>query len=113
MWIARWIFGLIIIVAILGFALQNQDQTVSVLIVKWQSPPLPLYIYLYFAFGAGLLCWALVSIFKVLHLKSVNIRLQRENKKLHNQLDRLRNADIDEPLPESGEKTLELPTNKE
>lgn len=113
MWIVRMLLGALIILAVLGFALQNTEQTASVMIVKWQSPVLPLYIFLYFAFGAGMIFWALVSIYNILKLKGNIHRLQKENKKIRDELNRLRNVDIDvqdtevagpaEPEPESAE----------
>lgn len=106
MWIVRWILGALIIIIVLGFALQNQDQTASVVIINWQSPVLPLYIYLYFAFGSGLLFWALISIFNVLKLKGSTLKLQRENKKLREELAKLRNVDIDDPVIEPAEGSL-------
>ena len=109
MWIARWILGAVIIIVVLGFALQNQEQTASVMILNWQSPVLPLYIFLYFAFGAGLVFWALVSIYNILRLKGNIHRLQKENKKIRDELNRLRNADIDETDVELEEKSLPAP----
>jgi len=107
MWIFRWIFGALIIILILGFALQNQnpEQAVSVRIVQWQSPVLPLYFYIYFAFAAGILTWVAVSTFNVLKLKGEVRRVQKENRKIQNELNRLRNVsiedDVDQEMPEN------------
>ena len=102
MWILRWILGALLIIIILGFALQNQDQTVSVKILKWQSPVLPLYFFLYLSFGAGILTWVLVSALNILKHKGEILRLQKENRKTRDELNRLRNVSIEE---EDGEKT--------
>lgn len=104
MWAVRWILGAIIIIAILGFALQNQDQTAAVTILKWQSPQMPLYILLYIAFGIGLLFWAVVSIMNILKLKGSILKLQKENRKVKAELNRLRNIDIDELAPPEPEE---------
>ena len=96
MWIIRWILVALFIVVILGFALQNQEATVSVEILKWKSPVLPLYLFLYISFIAGLIFWWLISILHIVKLKGNNLHFQRENHKIRNELDRLRNANIEE-----------------
>jgi len=100
MWILRWIFSALIIILILGFALQNQnpEQAVSVRIIQWQSPVLPLYFYIYFAFAIGILTWVAVSTFNVLKLKGDIRRVQKENRKIQNELNRLRNVSIEEDV---------------
>ena len=99
MWIVRWILGAIIIIFVLGFALQNQTETATIQLLNWQSPVLPLYLYLYFAFGTGLIFWALVSAFNIFKLRGRIGKVEKENKKLHKELDRLRNAAIEEEAP--------------
>jgi len=107
MWILRWILGALLIIIILGFALQNQDQTVSVKIIKWQSPVLPLYFFLYISFGAGILTWVIASALNILKLKGDILKLQKENRKTRDELNRLRNANIEE---EAGSTELEEDT---
>jgi uncharacterized integral membrane protein len=110
MWIIRWILGALLIIIILGFALQNQEQTVSVQIINWQSPVLPLYFFLYIAFGAGLLTWLLVSTMNIMKLKGDILKLHREKKKVMEELNRLRNANIEEDIdsaePEKDNETV-------
>lgn len=113
MWILRWLLGAVTIIVVLGFALQNQEQTASVMILKWQSPVLPLYIYLYFAFGAGLLFWALLTAVNMIKLKGNIHRLQKENQKIRAELNRLRNIDIDEADQEIAAKSLPAPGEPE
>lgn len=98
MWIFRWILAALIILVILGFALQNQDQTVSVRVLNWQSPVLPLYLFLYIAFGIGLLFWGAIFLFNSFKLKSEIATLQRENKKVQDELNRMRNVNIDDDV---------------
>jgi uncharacterized integral membrane protein len=94
--IVRWILIALLILVVLGFALQNQSETVSVRILKWQSPVLPLYMILYAAFAAGLLFWVLMSAMTFLKLKGDVVKAQRENKKLTQELNRMRNVSIHE-----------------
>lgn len=98
MWILRWILGALLIIIILGFALQNQDQTVAVKIIKWQSPVLPLYFFLYLSFGAGLITWVIVSALNILKYKGDIMKLQRENRKIREELNRLRNISIEDEV---------------
>jgi uncharacterized integral membrane protein len=96
MWIIRWIVIALFVIVILGFALQNQEQTTYVKILKWQSHNLPLYIFLYISFITGLVFWVLISALHILKLKGENFQLQRDNQKIRNELNRLRNANIEE-----------------
>ncbi len=96
MWIFRWVLIALLILIILGFALQNQKQTVSVRILNWESPVLPLYFFLYMAFGAGIFFWVLVTTLNTIKLKGEIMKLNRENRKIKDELNRLRNANIEE-----------------
>jgi len=111
MWIVRWILGALLIIIILGFALQNQDQTVTVKIIKWQSPILPLYFFLYLSYAAGILTWLLVSTLNILKLKGDVHKLHREKRKIMDELNRMRNANIDEVIATPvSEESKEEPT---
>ena len=82
------------------FAFENQEtQTVNFL--KWTSPALPLYIFLYVAFAAGLLFWFVISVFNTFKLKGEIFKLQKENRKIREELDRLRNVNIEEEVNEN------------
>ena len=98
MWIVRWILIALIILIILAFALYNQEQTVYVKFLKWQSANLPLYLFLYLAFAFGMIFWVVVSALNILKLKNQIYRLQRENRKTQQELDRLRNVNIEEDV---------------
>ncbi len=104
----KWIFIVIFIFIILGFALQNQDQTVSIKLIQWQSPILPVYWFLYASFIFGLLFWFVISTINLIRIKTDNRKLKKEIQKLKKELDRLRNVNIDDTpaLPEANaEKT--------
>lgn len=103
MWVFRWLLIAVVMLVILGFALQNQEQMVSVNILNYTSPNLPLYLLLYIAFGFGLLVWVGVSMVHVLKIRNEVYKLQKENKKIREELNRLRNIGIDED-----EQTAEL-----
>ena len=107
MWIFKWIFGALLIIIILGFAIQNQEQTVSVHIVSWESPVLPLYLIVFLSFIFGMLTWFAVSLYKIFILKKENFSLQREVKKVRDELNRLRNANIEEEIEASDSEESE------
>ncbi len=98
MWIFKWILTVFFMLIVLLFAIQNQEQTVSIRFLNWISPNLPLYLLLYIAFASGILMWVLLSIMNILRLNNQIHRLQRENKKVKEELNHLRNASIEEEL---------------
>jgi|YelNatPaOPRAMG01_1025707.scaffolds.fasta_scaffold00104_49 uncharacterized integral membrane protein len=105
MWILRWVFGSLVVLLIVGFALQNTDQLVSVRFLTWETPNLPLWVFLYAAFALGVLTWLILSISRFLSLQSEVRRAQREARKLREELDRLRNLAIEEEGAGEGELT--------
>ena len=106
MWIVRWILIAVVIVLILLFSLQNQEQRVSVNIGYWTSPDMPLYFALFIAFVIGLFVWFIVASFQILQLKSHIKSCRRDNKKLQDELTALRNLPLEETeeKPQPGEQ---------
>lgn len=110
MWIVRWIIGTILVLLIIGFAIQNTDVDVVVKFYKWQSLPLPLWVVMYLSFAGGVLTWLVVSIIRIMLLKGETRKVKKENKRLREELNRLRNVSIEEESA-SGESDLSsLPT---
>jgi uncharacterized integral membrane protein len=106
MWLIRWILTALVIIVILGFSLQNQQQTASVQFLSWKSNVLPLYLLLYLAFCIGFILSVLVSAVHVLNQKREIHRLHKTNKRIKEELDRLRNIHIEEEIePSDFEKT--------
>lgn len=98
MWIIRWSLIILVLLAILGFSLQNQDQRVEIHIAGYTSPEMPLYFALYCSFALGILVFFLIAIYNLLQLKTEIARHKRENRRLRDELDRLRNLSIDEEV---------------
>jgi len=94
--IVRWIFSLLLVVIALVFAFQNQDQLVSVKFLKWSSPNWPVWGFVYLAFITGILTWILVSAVHALRMKKEVHDMKKVNQKLQNELNRLRNASIED-----------------
>ncbi|RMF58737.1 MAG: LapA family protein [Calditrichaeota bacterium] len=96
MWAIRWFLAVVLILVVLGFALQNSSQEVSVVFVPnvWQYSGVQLWMVIYASFGLGVIFWLIVSVFQVLQLKAEIRRLRRSNEEIQHELDSLRNLPI-------------------
>ncbi|HEX9933752.1 MAG TPA: LapA family protein [bacterium] len=83
---------------VLLFSIQNHEQTVSLRFFNWTSPNLSLDMVMYIAFAFGVLMCLFVLIWNILKLKSRAHALQKENKKIKDELIRMRNVNIDDEL---------------
>ena len=102
MCVIKWMLSALIILFVLGFAVQNNDpaQQVSLIFLKgkWETEPLPIWLITYASFAVGVLFWLIVSIFQVFQLKSQIRQIRKENKNIRQELDGLRNLSIDDDL---------------
>jgi len=106
MWAIKWFLSVILILVILGFALQNSEQTVSVVFLSdaWRYDGVQLWMVIYISFGLGVLFWLMVSIFQVLELKNEIRRLKKNQQEMESELDSLRNLSIGDDDAEFGMK---------
>jgi len=93
----RWTIIGIIMLAILGFAMQNPEM-VRLSIWTWRSEPMPLYLVAYFAFGVGILAAALVAAFNQVQHRLMLTRARREITRLKEELTQLRRLTLDDAL---------------
>ena len=107
MWIIRWVIVALVIIIVLGFAIQNQEATSAVSFWTWTTPELPLYLLLYISFVLGIVFWLSISIAKMMQQKAECYKLQKEIKKLKNELDRMRNVHIEDEMAEQ-QKTPDI-----
>lgn len=102
MWVVKWILGAVIILFVLGFAVQNNDPSQQVSLVflkgKWETEPLPIWLVVYASFAVGVVFWLIASIVQVFQLKSQIRLMRKENKSIRQELDGLRNLSIDDEL---------------
>ncbi|MBN1542970.1 LapA family protein [candidate division KSB1 bacterium] len=117
MWVLKWILMAVVVIGVIGFAMQNTTQLVTVKFIQYETVALPLWVVMYASFTAGLLFWLIVSIAQIASLKN-NLRKQRkEIKNLKHELDTLRNVSIDDsviPQPsDTGKTTKENQTVEE
>jgi len=98
MWMIKWLLAALLIAFVIGFAMQNTGQMVTVSFLHWQSGSLHLWSVMYLAFAIGLFTWLVVSIFQTISLRAENTRIGKEVSKLHEELDRLRNISVEESI---------------
>lgn len=96
--VLRWIFLLIVVGAIVGFALQNEEQTVTVTLGWYQSPPIPLFLAIYIAFGTGIILYFLFSLSFQLRIRGELSRFRREYTRVKDELNHLRNVNLDKEI---------------
>jgi uncharacterized integral membrane protein len=82
----------------LFFGVQNYQQEVTVRFLHYETPSLSLSFVIFSAFAAGSLFVFLLLALYILRLKNRMRKIQREEKKIREELNRLRNANIEEEL---------------
>ena len=111
MWVIKWILGALLVILIIGFAMSNTQESVTVSFLQWQTSVLPLWVVMYLSFAGGIVFWLVISIFQIVSLKNENRRCRKDLKRYRQELDRLRNVSVEEsilppepePEPEIGE----------
>ncbi|MCX7835866.1 MAG: LapA family protein [bacterium] len=98
--VLKWFILLFIVGIVLGFALQNQDQLVTVKIGWYQSPQIPLFLAIFIAFGTGIFLYFLLSLTHQLKIRGELSRARREYERLQDELNTLRNLNLDKELEE-------------
>jgi uncharacterized integral membrane protein len=103
MWIVKWIFSAVVILLVLGFALQNQSHTVSLTFIpgRYETEFVPVWVVVYVSFGSGVLFWLMISIFQVIKLKAEIRRVRKDNEQLRQEVEGLRKVSIEEGLTAS------------
>jgi uncharacterized integral membrane protein len=96
MWAVKWVLAVVVILLVLGFALQNTQESVTVVFLSdaWQYQNVQLWIVIYMSFALGVVFWLAVSIFQVMQLKGEIRKLHKSNGEMQLELDSLRNLSI-------------------
>ncbi len=113
MWIVKWILFILFFLILVGFALQNQDQEVSVQLLKWRTINLPLWVFIYATFAIGVLFSIIISILNIFRLKTENLKLQKQHRKVKEELNRLRNVNVEEDADQFDSNNTENKTQTE
>ncbi|MDK9699510.1 MAG: LapA family protein [bacterium] len=94
----RWIIVTVVILTVMAFALQNQSQTVTITFGTYTSTPIPLFMALFGAFVVGILIYFVMTLTAQLKLRGDVSRYRRECVRLKDELNRLRNLNLDKEL---------------
>ncbi|MFQ5628330.1 MAG: lipopolysaccharide assembly LapA domain-containing protein [bacterium] len=100
MWVLRWFVAAIIILLILGFALQNNEKQMAVVFIKgvYETDMLPIWIIVYASFALGMIFWLFFSIFQVFGLKAQIRKMRNDNLRIQKELNNLRNLSIEDEI---------------
>ena len=100
MWVLRWFAAAIIILLILGFALENNEKQVSVIFITgaYETSNLPIWVVIYASFAMGMIFWLFFSIFQVFGLKAQIRKMRNENLHIQKELNNLRNLSIEDEI---------------
>ena len=99
MWVIRWIFIVVAVIFLIGFAMQNAAVTVPIKFYKWETVnALPLWLVMYASFVAGMVFWLIVSIVQVLNLRKQARQAEKRADKLQAELKRLRNVSVEDAM---------------
>jgi uncharacterized membrane protein YciS (DUF1049 family) len=96
--ILRWVVVFVCFLVMLFIAIQNIEQEVTVHLFNQEYANVHLALVLYASFGAGMVFVLLFVGLYVLRLNGRMHRLQKENRKVMEELNRLRNANIEDEL---------------
>lgn len=109
MWIIRYAVAAILIIALLGFTIQNTYQRVVINIATKTYVDVPLIFIVYVAFCVGLIFWFAISIIQYFRMMGQLSELKKKNRTLTQEITTLRNLPLEEPdekpLDEPGEET--------
>jgi uncharacterized integral membrane protein len=109
MWIIRYAVAAILIIALLGFTIQNTYQRVVINIFNKTYEDVPLIFIVYVAFCVGLIFWFAISIIQYIRMMGQLSDLKKKNRTLTQEITTLRNLPLEEPDEktqiESGEET--------
>ncbi|MBN1464797.1 LapA family protein [candidate division KSB1 bacterium] len=99
MWIIKWIVIVLVVIFLIGFAMQNADVNVPLRFLKWETVnDMPLWLIMYLSFVAGMIFWLAISIYQVISLKNESRRWRKRIKQLESELNRLRNVSVEDSV---------------
>jgi len=103
MWLWKLFLMAVIMVLLLGFAIQNLDQRVEVTVYKWHFIQVPLILVMFESFVAGVVVLFLFTAFHHLQMRG-QLRKQRgEVRRLKEELSSLRDMPFEEETPKEEE----------
>jgi uncharacterized integral membrane protein len=97
----KWILIVLFFLVVLLFAIQNPQKVPSVGFMHWVWLNVSVFWIAYAAFVAGIIMTLLLFGLNLLRMRSRVHKLLKENKKIMEELSRMRNASIDEDFDSS------------
>ena len=91
------IIFILIVLALVYFLMNNNDLATVNLLYK-QTDQIPVANVMLIFFGIGIIVGFLMAVSSIVSAKNTSRRLRSKNKKLTDELNRLRNVNIDEEL---------------
>jgi uncharacterized integral membrane protein len=107
MWIIRYAVAAVLIIALLGFTIQNSYQRVVINLANKTYTDVPLIFVVYVAFCIGLIFWFSISVIQYFRMMSQLSEQKRKNRTLTQEITTLRNLPLEEPDETASEKTGE------
>jgi uncharacterized integral membrane protein len=105
MWIVRYAIAAVLIIALLGFTIQNSYQRVIINIGAKTYEDVPLMFVIFIAFCVGIIFWFVISVVQYLRLSGQLADQKRKLRNLSEELMTLRNLPLEETEEKSGEKS--------
>jgi len=103
----------IIFTLFLLFAMYNNQQTVTVHFLVWQTPNIPLWMLVFISVIMGLILGLALVIGAVVSANRDKKQLQKEMKTMKSELNRMRNASIEEDTDTENKPVKNGTTNQE
>jgi uncharacterized integral membrane protein len=110
MWIIRYAVAAVLIIALLGFTIQNSWQRVVITIAGKTFENVPMIFVVYIAFCVGLIFWFAISVVQYFRMASQLAEQKKKNRTLTQEITTLRNLPLEEidekadKFPEAGEQ---------
>ncbi len=99
MWLWKLFLLAVIMVLLLGFAIQNLDQKVEVTVYRWHFTQVPLILVMFESFVVGVVVLFLFTAIHDLQMRRELRKHKSEVKKLREELSSVRNIPFEEEIP--------------
>lgn len=96
MWMLKWLGVAILLILLLGFAIQNLEQQVDIVLIFWHFQDVPLIVVILEAFIIGMLVWFIIAFVNEMRLRSQLRGISRDRDELSRELQTLRNLPLEE-----------------
>ena len=100
MWMLKWLGIAILLILLLGFSIQNLDQTVDVDLLFWSFQDVPLISVIFVTFIVGMMVWFVIAMVNELKLRAELRQTHRQRDELRGELQAMRNMPFEEPEEE-------------